>query len=266
MRSAFGIDAHSRSRRRGFGKVNITRSQMIGTSADRLAKAGEAVEPLEVRWIDSAAMDSDDASLLIPIGHCIGAYYDLPTSTEHFIQVRMGADVNRLSDEQFVIWGLAHGAPDRDAEKPWSRQAVLSAARRVGVSKAEEVLESLVADHLLVEVIPETDAAVDFARQHRMVPLMLGLGNTAEEPWIYSAGMIGLPIVQMSAMAYDLYEWAHMDANLWLACEGATATAVRVGIEDPLAADPLLMLNALLGTLHFLLSPNAVYLDSRLVS
>ncbi len=27
---------------------------------------------------------------------------------------------------------------------------------------------------------------------------MLGLGNTAEEPWIYSAGMIGLPIVQMS--------------------------------------------------------------------
>jgi len=72
--------------------------------------------------------------------------------------------------------------------------------------------------------------------------------------------------VQMSAMAYDLYEWAHMDANLWLACEGAAATAVRVGIEDPLATDPLLMLNALLGTLHFLLSPNAVYLDSRLVS
>jgi len=112
MRSAFGIDAHSRSRRRGFGKVNITRSQMIGTSADRLAKAGEALEPLEVRWIDSAAMDSDDASLLIPIGHCIGAYYDLPASTEHFIQVRVGADVNRLSDEQFVIWGPVCQTPD----------------------------------------------------------------------------------------------------------------------------------------------------------
>lgn len=211
-------------------------------------------------------MNIDDASLLIPIGHCIGAYYDLPTSADHFVQVRVGPDVHRLSDEQFAIWGLAHGTPDRDAEQPWGRQAVLDAAGRAGIAKSEQVLESLMTDHLLVETTPGTDSVVDFARRHRLIPLMLGLGNTAEEPWIYSVGMIGLPIVQLSAMAYDLYEWAHMDANLWLACEGAAATAVRVGIEDPLATDPLDMLNALLGTLHFLLSPNAVYLDSRLAN
>ncbi len=69
-----------------------------------------------------------------------------------------GADVNRLSDEQFAVWGLAHGAPDRDSAKRWGRQAVINAAGRVGVSKPDEVLESLVADHL-VEVTPETDAA-----------------------------------------------------------------------------------------------------------
>jgi len=211
-------------------------------------------------------MTTDDTALLIPIGHCIGAYYDLPTSVDHFVQVRVGPDVHRLSDEQFAIWGLAHGTPDRDAEQPWGRQAVLAAASSAGVADSEQVLETLMADHLLVETTPGTDAVVDFARRHRLIPLMLGLGNTAEEPWIYSAGMIGLPIVQMSAMAYDLYEWAHMDANLWLACEGAAATAVRVGIEDPLATDPLEMLNALLGTVHFLLSPNAVYLDSRLAN
>ncbi len=212
------------------------------------------------------AMTIDDESLLIPIGHCIGAYYDAPASDEHFIQVRVGAQVNRLSDEQFAIWGFAHGAPDRDMEKPWGRQSVLTAGRRAGIANSEQVLDSLVADHMLIEVTPETDGAVDFAKRHRLVPLMLGLGNTAEEPWIYRAGMIGLPIVQMTAMAYDLYEWAHMDPSLWVACEGAAATAIRVGIEDPLATDPLLMLNALLGTLHVLLSPNAVYLDARLVN
>lgn len=211
-------------------------------------------------------MAIDSASLMFPVGHCIGAYYDLPASDEHFVQVRVGPDVHRLNDERFALWGLTHGTPDRDIEQPWGREAILAAADRAGYAQAEQVLDSLIADHLIAETTPETDEVVEFARRHRLVPLMLGLGNTAEEPWIYSVGLIGMPIVQMSAMAYDLYEWAHKDANLWVACEGAAATAVRVGIEDQLARDPLAMMNALLGTLHFLLGPNAVYLDSGLAN
>lgn len=207
-------------------------------------------------------MAGNDSSLLLPVGHCIGASYALPTSNEHFVQVRVGPDVRRLSDEQFAVWGLAHGLPTRPADRPWGRKSMLKAARHV--RGAKQVLDSLIEDHLIFETTPGTDSAVDFARRHRMVPLMFGLGNTAEEPWKYSVGMLGQPLVEMSAMAYDLYEWAHMDANLWLACEGAAATAGRVGIEDPLATDPKLMLDALLGTLHMLLSPNAVYLDIRL--
>ena len=211
------------------------------------------------------AMATDDAArLLFPIGHCFGAYYESPSSTDHFFQVRVGPDVISLNDEQFALWGLAHGTPDRDLNQPWGRRGVLEAAGRAGVPDREKVLDSLVADNLIAETTPDTDSAVDFARRHRMVPLMLGLGNTADEPRLYSVGMIGQPIVSMSSMAYDLYEWAHMDSNLWLACQGAAATAVRVGIEDSVATDPLLMLNALLGTLHILISPNAVYLDTRL--
>jgi hypothetical protein len=213
------------------------------------------------------AMATDDAAkLLFPIGHCIGAYYDQPASNDHVYQVRVGADVIRLNDHQFAVWGLAHGMPDRSPEEPWNRKALLTAARRAAVATSEQILDSLIEDHLIVETTPGTDSAVDFARRHRLIPLMLGLGNTSEEPRLYSVGLIGLPVASMSAMAYDLYEWAHMDANLWLACEGAAATAVRVGIEDRLATDPLRMLDALLETLHMLLSPNAVYLDTRLTN
>lgn len=208
------------------------------------------------------AMTTDDASLLYPIGHCIGAYHDLPASNDHFTQVRVGAEVNRLDDEHFAIWALAHGVPDRSVEEPWNRQTILTAARHAGIGAPEQVLESLMADHMLVETTRGTDSAVAFAKGHRLVPTMLGLGNTAEEPWIYSVGLFGMPIVQLSATAYDLYEWAHLDPNLWVACEGAAATAVRAGIDDPMATDPVQTLNALLGTLHVMLTPNAVYLDS----
>lgn len=212
-------------------------------------------------------MATDDAAkLLFPIGHCIGAYYDAPVSDDHYFQVRVGPDVVRLDDEHFAVWGLAHGAQDRPPDQPWNRHCVLTAARRAGVSMAEQVLDSLVGDYLLFETTPGTDSAVDFARRHRLIPLMLGLGNTSSEPRLYSVGMVDLPVVTMSAMAYDLYEWGHMASNLWLACQESAATAVRVGIEDRLATDPERLLDALLGTLHALLAPNAAYLDTRLAS
>ncbi|HEV2087951.1 MAG TPA: hypothetical protein VGR21_06545 [Cryptosporangiaceae bacterium] len=208
----------------------------------------------------------DDTTLLFPIGHCVGSYYGLSGPTDHFHQVRVGPDVVRLSDEQFAMWGLAHGAPDRPAGQPWNRQRLLETARKLGVSTAEEVLDGLVADHLVVETTPGTDDAVDFARRHRMVPLMLGLGNSAEEPRLYGVGLAGQPILQMTSAVYDLYEWAHMDPDLWTACHGAADTARQVEIDDPTSTDPLRLLDALLATLHTLLGPNAVYLDTRLAS
>lgn len=53
--------------------------------------------------------NDDDAALLFPIGHCIGAYYDLPDSNDHSFQVRVGPDVIRLNDDKSAVWGLAHG-------------------------------------------------------------------------------------------------------------------------------------------------------------
>ncbi len=210
----------------------------------------------------SAMATDNPAKLLFPIGHCIGVFHNSAEPGDHSTQVRVGAAIHQLTDEQFAIWGLAHALPDRPLDEPWSRASVLTAARRAGIGRPDEVLESLLQDGLLAETPPVGDSAVDFARQYRMVPLMLGLGNTPEEPWIYSVGMVGMPIVQLSAMAYDLYEWAHMDPNLWLACEGAAATALRVGIDDALATDPVLTLEALLETLHIMLSHNAICLDS----
>ena len=145
----------------------------------------------------------DDSALLFPIGHCIGAYYDLPNSDDHFFQVRVGPDIIRLDDEKFAVWSLALGIPDRPPDQPWNRQTVLTAARRAGIGMAEQVLEGLIKDYLLVETTPGTDSAVDFARRHRLMPLMLGLGNTSEEPRLYSVGMVGMPVVSMSSMAYD---------------------------------------------------------------
>lgn len=212
-------------------------------------------------------MATDDAlAPMFPIGHCVGTYYDLPASGERHHRVRVGPDVVRMSDEQFTLWSLAHSAPAHPPGEPWTRRHVLDAAREIGMSGAEEVLDALVADAVVTTVLPGTDEAVFFARRYRLMPTMLGLGNSAADPRLYSVGLPGQPIVQMASLVYDLYEWAHMDPDLWTACSGAADTARRVEISDPTATDPARLLDALLGTLHALLSPNAVYLDARLAS
>lgn len=209
-------------------------------------------------------MDTDGAGTLVfPIGHCIGTYYDLPVSMDHFHQVRVGPDAVRLSDEQFAVWGLAHGTPDREPDRPWDRQAVVDTARRVGVTDPETVFAGLLDDGLLATTVPGSEAAVDFARRYRLVPLMLGLGNSSEEPRLYAVGLPGRPLVQMMSSVYDLYEWAHMERDLWAACRAAAETAGRVDITDPAATDPARLLDVLLAALHTLLGPNAVHLDTR---
>lgn len=203
-------------------------------------------------------MPTAPGSLLVPIGHCLGGLYDT-AGGGHSFGVRIGPELVRLDDSRFAVWALAHGTPDKPADRAWDRAAVVEAAQRAGLPEAAATVEVLLAEHLLTEVTE----AVDFARRYRLVPLMLGLGNSPEEPGLYSVGLIGQPIVTMSSTAYDLYQWAHLDPDLWVACEGAAETARRVGIEDPEATDPHRLLDGLLTNLHTLLAPNAVYLDTR---
>lgn len=206
----------------------------------------------------------DSTALIIPVGQFIGAYYGTAGLSEHYFQVRVGPDIVRLTDEQFAVWGLAHGAGDRAVDRPWTAVALLDTARAQGLHDAAAVMTGLIADFLLFEVSPGQPSAVDFAQRHRMVPLMLGLGNSAEDPRVYSVGLPSQPIVSMSSMAYDLYEWAHLDLDLWIACEGAAATAHKAGVDDIVATDPARILDAFLASVHFFLAPNAIYFDTRL--
>ena len=136
----------------------------------------------------------------------------------------------------------------------------------VRLPDAPERLAELEELGLVALAAPGTESGRALALRVRMVPLVLGLGNSAEAPDAYSVGLPGRALAVLSAAAYDLFEWAHMETSLWRACEGAAATAARVGITDASATDPAVLLSDLLSDLHRLLTPNAVYLDTWAVS
>jgi hypothetical protein len=206
-------------------------------------------------------MTSDSPPLQVyPIGQLIR----VRAAVDEF-HVRVGAELQRLSSTDFSVWAMAHGPADH-VPRPWTSEELAAQARAVGLADAPDRLARLQEIGLVALAAPGTETGLALAQRVRMVPLVLGLGNSAENPDAYSVGLPGRPLAVLSAAAYDLFEWATMETSLWRACQGAAATAARVGIEDPLASDPEALLASLLGDLHRLLTPNAVCLDTWAVS
>jgi hypothetical protein len=206
-------------------------------------------------------MTSDPAPLQVyPIGQLIRV-----RAAEDEFHVRVGADLQRLSAADFSVWAMAHGPADH-VPRPWTGDELADQARTIGLADAPDRLARLYETGLVALAAAGTPSGLALAQRVRMVPLVLGLGNSAANPDAYSVGLPGRPLAVLSAAAYDLFEWSTMETSLWRACQGAAATAARVGIEDPLASDPEAVLAALLADLHRLLTPNAVCLDTWAVS
>ena len=206
-------------------------------------------------------MTSDSPPLQVyPLGHLIRV-----RAAQDEFHVRVGAELQRLPAADFSVWAMAHGPADH-VPRPWTVDELADQATAIGLPDAPERLGRLEEAGLVALAAPGADSGLALARRVRMVPLVLGLGNSAENPDAYSVGLPGRPLAVLSAAAYDLFEWATMETSLWRACEGAAATAARVGIDDPLASDPEALLTALLEDLHRLLTPNAVCLDTWAVS
>ena len=206
-------------------------------------------------------MTSDSTALQVyPIGQLIG----VRAVVDQF-DVRVGAALHSLTSAEFGVWAMAHGPADH-VPRPWTPDALAAQAESVGVTDCARRLDRLQEQVIVALAAPGTESARDLALRVRMVPLVLGLGNSAAAPDAYAVGLPGRPLAVLSAAAYDLFEWAHMETSLWRACEGAAATAARVGIADTLATDPDALLTSLLEDLHRLLTPNAVHLDTWAVS
>jgi hypothetical protein len=188
-------------------------------------------------------------TLMFPIGHCLGTCY-LGSADDHVQQVRLGGEILELSDHEFAVWALAHGLAEVAA--PWDRASMEAASADSEISDAPELIDRLLSRSLLAEVDVDSPAAADFARRHRLLPLHIGLGNSAALSTMFATGTTEQPLVGMTRVLYDLWLWGHLAPNLMAACEEQSTA------DEP---DPHRLLAQALTTLHALLAPSAACLD-----
>ncbi|HEX6359402.1 hypothetical protein [Actinophytocola sp.] len=177
---------------------------------------------------------------VLPVGHYLGERYP-----EGLHYVRVGRDHQTMTDDEFGVWVLFHqDNPRVDVE------AVLKLAAQADLPDAETAMERLLSAGALVKVTDE----VAFAKAYRLRTLLVGLGNTPEDPDTYYVGLPGHEPAQLGAGSYELWQWSALTPSLWHTCE------IRAKVANAELA-PADVVPELLADLRPLLANNCGYLD-----
>jgi hypothetical protein len=196
--------------------------------------------------------------LVFPVGQCGGRVAaDDPTPARY--RVRVGERVFALTKSRFMGWVAGHGSHSLPDGAKWTVAAATESLAAMGVPDAGNVLNDLRSDGLLADVGPTDE--VDFARRHRLAPLLLGLGNSPRSPGGYSIGLPDRPVVDLPRPLNTVWEWSDTAPDLWSMCRRFAEAEREYEGHDPRLADPPRVLHDLLRDLHRLLRVNAAYLD-----
>lgn len=199
---------------------------------------------------------------LVPIGLFVGTFAHGHDASDQHHEIRRGPQVHEVSDDDLVAWLGAHGTDGSADGAPPSRTMLEHELAEQGIAAPTSVIDRLLDWRLLAEVPREGAPAVEFARAHRAVPAMYGLGNSPEVPELYSIGLIGYEVIQVSRPVFELWSWGDVDGDLWSACESFAEQERVAGGTDPELCEPALVLGNFLAALAGLLSAQAVYLDT----
>ncbi|MGI8628315.1 MAG: hypothetical protein ACR2J5_17370 [Geodermatophilaceae bacterium] len=140
----------------------------------------------------------DTSSLVFPVGHYMGPFHPSRNGPAKHHIVRVDWETPKLPDEGHVdIWALAHGLPTREDVR-WTRRAIIEAADEAGMPDATAILDNLASLGLIAEVTPGTEQAHEFANSYRLQSLLIGLGNSPDDPLLDGIGLMGLaPVVKV---------------------------------------------------------------------
>ncbi len=197
--------------------------------------------------------------LVFPVGHYLGPFYPGENAPLKHHIVRVGWGTPKLPDDDHMsLWALSHGMSSRIGTIPWTRRAVEDAAHEAGMNDPAPIFDTL----LKLGVVVELGDPMEFAKRYRMQALMVGLGNTPDDPLHCGIGLPGVaPAVVVPLETYQLWEWGHLGNSLWHSCELLADVARETLPAFPEEADPAYVLDRAIGGLRTLIAHNVAYLD-----
>lgn len=203
--------------------------------------------------------------LILPIAHYIGEQYNSETKSSTF-DLRGGWGIAEVNPTERLVWATAHGLPEQLARgKRWTRTALVEAVGPTIGDSTSRIIDELLERDILAEVQPGSRQAAEFARGVRLVPLRLGIGNSAEDPTTWRIGSdMDSPMIGVSHTVYNMWTWSHLYKNLWESCQSLANIRSKGDKAVPAnegERDPEVILYEVLEGVHTLLASASAYFD-----
>jgi hypothetical protein len=179
-----------------------------------------------------------DSVIVLPVGHLLGSFFTSETADfPETVDIRVGRELASLPPEAYLVWAAAHGVSAAPVLS-LSREDVLTASA-AKVESPQRWYAELIAKRLLIELKPTAEAWKRFAREYRVLPLTLGLGNSAENPDHFVVGMVGGATVTLPGSVFTPWMFGFRHPSLWVACENVAKTAEQM-TGEPVAVTAVL--------------------------
>ncbi|MGH3546102.1 MAG: hypothetical protein ACRDPW_09295 [Mycobacteriales bacterium] len=206
---------------------------------------------------------------LLPIGQYAGQFFTAAGQSDPaYHEVRLGGDFIRITSIEHATWAVAHNDPEllADGAQP-NRTAIETAMRQLGFDDIDEPLANLHELGLIGAVVPVGGSLRKFAELHRIVPQVLGLGNTTADLDNCLVGTPGEPRLSMSFDVYQVWLASELHRCLWDACEQVATAFQTAGREQGSSAaagiTPAALLHGCYRCLPVLIATGCAYLDTR---
>ncbi len=206
---------------------------------------------------------------LLPTGQYAGQFFtEAEQSNPAYHEVRLGGDFIRITSIEHATWAVAHSDPQllADGAQP-NRAAIETSMRQLGFTDIGRPLQNLQELGLISAVMPVGGPLREFAERHRIVPQVLGLGNTAQELDTCLVGTPGEPRLSLSFDTYQVWLASELHPCLWDACEQVAMAFQAAGAAQGSTAAAKVTTAALLHScyrsLPLLIAAGCAYLDLR---
>jgi hypothetical protein len=200
--------------------------------------------------------------VVVPVGLMFGPSYteDSPDAPEHFVVGRASGPRN-LDLPRWKTWLLAHGERNPAVDLETTREALITKAAENGVSDAESVVSSLLADGDLVEFDTAYGKQREFFSSYRLKPLAFGYGN---DPAERAVSWIGRPgdeqALKIPAEVRSIWEKGLTCTNIWGRVEFLAARRRRRRSEA-YPADPDWIAEVVASFLPLVIAVGGAFLD-----
>lgn len=156
------------------------------------------------------------SKILVPIGYPTGAQY--PAYGEGELKYSITVGKNRMSEpseEFYRAWSLVFADPEAHKELRFTRDHLLSLAKKAGIDEAAEMYDLLEQHGMLASFEVDKDSSIDFLKKYRMTPQGVGLGNTREDPTMCRIQIGDKIAISLMFELYYLWQGADSWPSMW---------------------------------------------------